>query len=29
MGFEVMREYTQPKSIWVNVDADIPPAYPR
>jgi len=29
MGFEVMREYTQPKSIWVNVDADIPPPYPR
>ena len=29
MGFEVMREYTQAKSIWVNVDADIPPAYPR
>jgi aldehyde dehydrogenase (NAD+) len=29
MGFEVMREYTQPKSIWVNVDADIAPAYPR
>ena len=29
MGFEVMREYTQPKSVWVNVDADIPPAYPR
>jgi len=29
MGFEVMREYTQPKSIWVNVDAKIPPYYPR
>ena len=29
MGFEVMREYTQPKSIWVNVDARIPPWYPR
>lgn len=29
MGFEVMREYTQVKSIWVNVDADIPPYYPR
>jgi aldehyde dehydrogenase (NAD+) len=29
MGFEVMREYTQSKSIWVNVDAEIPPAYPR
>jgi aldehyde dehydrogenase (NAD+) len=29
MGFEVMREYTQPKSVWVNVDAQIPPYYPR
>jgi aldehyde dehydrogenase (NAD+) len=29
MGFEVMREYTQLKSIWVNVDAEIPRAYPR
>ena len=29
MGFEVMREYTQPKSVWVNVDAKIPPYYPR
>lgn len=29
MGFEVMREYTQSKSIWVNVDAEIAPAYPR
>jgi betaine-aldehyde dehydrogenase len=29
MGFEVMHEYTQPKSVWVNVDADIPPYYPR
>jgi betaine-aldehyde dehydrogenase len=29
MGFEVMREYTQAKSIWVNVDAQIPPYYPR
>ncbi len=29
MGFESMREYTQPKSIWVNVDADIPPFYRR
>jgi aldehyde dehydrogenase (NAD+) len=24
-----MREYTQPKSVWVNVDAQIPPYYPR
>lgn len=29
MGFEVMREYTQPKSVWVNVDAQIPPHYER
>jgi hypothetical protein len=24
-----MREYTQPKSVWINVDARIPPFYPR
>lgn len=29
MGFEVMQEYTKAKSVWVNVDADIPPWYPR
>jgi acyl-CoA reductase-like NAD-dependent aldehyde dehydrogenase len=29
MGFEVMREYTEPKSVWVNVDANLPPFYPR
>lgn len=29
MGFEVMKEYTQPKSVWVNVDAKIPPHYER
>ena len=29
MGFEAMREYTQVKSVWVNVDAQIPPYYPR
>lgn len=29
MGFEVMREYTTPKSVWVNVDAQIPPHYAR
>ena len=29
MGFEAMREYTEPKSVWVNVDAQIPPFYPR
>jgi acyl-CoA reductase-like NAD-dependent aldehyde dehydrogenase len=29
MGFEAIREYTEPKSIWVNVDAAIPPFYER
>jgi betaine-aldehyde dehydrogenase len=29
MGFEVMHEYTQVKSVWVNVDAKIAPWYPR
>jgi acyl-CoA reductase-like NAD-dependent aldehyde dehydrogenase len=29
MGFEAMREYTQAKSVWVNVDAQIPAWYPR
>jgi len=29
MGFEAMREYTQPKSVWVNVEANIPPFYAR
>ena len=29
MGFEAMREYTEPKSVWVNVDAQIPPFYAR
>lgn len=29
MGFDAMREYTQVKSIWVNVDAHIPPHYRR
>jgi betaine-aldehyde dehydrogenase len=29
MGFEAMRGYTDSKSVWVNVDADIPPWYPR
>jgi betaine-aldehyde dehydrogenase len=29
MGFEVMREYTQAKSVWVNVDAQLPTWYPR
>ncbi|HEY4211149.1 MAG TPA: aldehyde dehydrogenase family protein [Steroidobacteraceae bacterium] len=29
MGFEAMREYTQVKSVWVSVDAQLPPWYPR
>lgn len=29
MGFEAMREYTEPKSVWVNVDATLAPWYPR
>ncbi|MDM0115008.1 aldehyde dehydrogenase family protein [Variovorax sp. J22R133] len=29
MGFDAMREYTQVKSIWVNVDAQIPPHFAR
>ena len=29
MGFEAMREYTETKSVWVNVDAQIPPFYAR
>ena len=29
MGFEAMHDYTDPKSVWVNVDARIPPWYPR
>jgi acyl-CoA reductase-like NAD-dependent aldehyde dehydrogenase len=29
MGFEAMHEYTDVKSVWVNVDADIPPFYKR
>jgi len=29
MGFDAMREYTQAKSVWVNVDAPIPPFYAR
>jgi acyl-CoA reductase-like NAD-dependent aldehyde dehydrogenase len=29
MGFDAMREYTQVKSVWVNVDAQIAPWYPR
>ncbi|HUJ87525.1 MAG TPA: aldehyde dehydrogenase family protein [Burkholderiales bacterium] len=29
MGFEAMHEYTEAKSVWVNVDARLPPYYPR
>jgi betaine-aldehyde dehydrogenase len=29
MGFDAMREYTQVKSVWVNIDAQIPPWYQR
>jgi acyl-CoA reductase-like NAD-dependent aldehyde dehydrogenase len=29
MGFEAMHEYTDAKSVWVNVDAEIPIWYPR
>jgi betaine-aldehyde dehydrogenase len=29
MGFEAVREYTEAKSIWVNVDAKLPAWYPR
>lgn len=29
MGFDAMREYTQVKSIWVNVDAQLQPYYAR
>jgi len=29
MGFEAIADYTSPKSIWVNVDAQLPPFYRR
>ena len=29
MGFEAMHEYTQVKSVWVNVDAVVPPHFKR
>jgi aldehyde dehydrogenase (NAD+)/betaine-aldehyde dehydrogenase len=29
LGLESMQEYTYPKSIWVNVDANVPPFYKR
>ncbi|MEK6190866.1 MAG: aldehyde dehydrogenase family protein [Chloroflexota bacterium] len=29
MGFDAIHEYTQSRSVWVNVDAQIPPFYKR
>lgn len=29
MGFEVMREYTQPKAVWINYDSKMSPHYER
>ncbi len=29
MGFEAMHEYTDAKSVWINVDAQTPPFYKR
>jgi aldehyde dehydrogenase (NAD+) len=29
MGCEAMDDYTEAKPVWVNVDAKIPPWYPR
>ena len=29
MGHFAMHEYTEPKSVWVNIDAKIPVFYPR
>jgi aldehyde dehydrogenase (NAD+) len=29
MGFEAMREYTEPKATWINIDAQLPAYYPR
>lgn len=29
MGFEAMHDYTEAKSVWINVDAKLPPYYPR
>jgi acyl-CoA reductase-like NAD-dependent aldehyde dehydrogenase len=29
MGFEAMHDYTEAKSVWINVDAEIPPFYKR
>lgn len=29
MGFEAIHDYTEAKSVWVNVDAEIPPHFKR
>ncbi len=29
MGFEAMHDYTEAKSVWINVDAQLPVWYPR
>ena len=29
MGFYAVKEYTEPHSVWINVDAQIPPFYKR
>ncbi len=29
MGFEAMRQYTEPKAVWINVDAELPVFYKR
>ncbi|HCU89441.1 MAG TPA: betaine-aldehyde dehydrogenase, partial [Gammaproteobacteria bacterium] len=29
LGIESLNEYTDPKAIWINYDANIPPFYPR
>jgi aldehyde dehydrogenase (NAD+)/betaine-aldehyde dehydrogenase len=29
MGFAAMQEYTEPKAVWINVDAQLPPFYRR
>jgi aldehyde dehydrogenase (NAD+) len=29
MGFAAMHEYTEAKAVWINVDAQLPPYYPR
>jgi aldehyde dehydrogenase (NAD+)/betaine-aldehyde dehydrogenase len=29
MGFEAMHDYTDAKSVWINVDANLPPWYVR